>query len=111
MICRTHLPCFLVVACLLSVGANAQELRAVVSARSPSRESHFHWRFESSGGGAARIGQFACGSYWVAPADGDSGVRVVSLTGNPQWNDLVSCDADPVTESHGLLDGSNNYGS
>jgi hypothetical protein len=77
----------------------------------PARDSHYNWQFESSGGGVVQVGQFACGSYWVAPANGDNGVSLLSLTGNPQWNDLISCDADPVTESHGLLSGANNYGS
>lgn len=112
MIHRITLSCVVVAASLFAIDANAQKLSVVVPAnKPPSRDSHFNWEFQSSGGGAARIGQFACGSYWVAPAVGDSGVRVVSLTGNPGWNDLVSCDADPVTESHGLLDGSNHYGS
>jgi hypothetical protein len=77
----------------------------------PARDSHYNWEFESSGGGAVQMGQFACGSYWVAPADGDAGVRLLSLTGNPEWNDLLSCDVDPVTENHGLLSGANDYGS
>ena len=102
---------YVVLACLWAVGAGATELSVVVPGASPSRDSHFNWTFESSGGGPVKMGQFACGSYWVAPDDGDSGVSVVSLTGNPGWNDRVSCDADPVTESHGLLDGSNHYGS
>lgn len=97
--------------------ASAQELSVVVPAlyqsgsRPNSRPAHFNWEFESSGGGDVRMGQFACGSYWVAPADGDAGVKLLSLEGNPAWNDLLSCDADPITESHGLLDGSNGYGS
>jgi hypothetical protein len=92
----------------------AQSLSVIVPALSgyrDSRDSHFNWQFTSSGGGAVEIGQFACGSYWVAPASGDSGITVLSLKGNPAWNDLVSCDADPLTERHGLLDGSNGYGS
>jgi len=100
-----------------SWGANVKELNIVVDATYSgyavpfSRDAHFKWIFESSDGGAVRIGQFACGSYWVAPAQGESGVTVVALGGNPAWTDYVSCDADPITESHGLLDGSNNYGS
>lgn len=93
----------------------AQDLNIVVDANvAPSRDAHFNWSFQSSGGGEVRIGQFACGSYWVAPADGDTGVTVLSLTGktdDPNWHDFVSCDVDPLPESHGLLDGSNNYGS
>lgn len=38
-------------------------------------------------------------------------MTVLSLGGNPNWTDYVSCDADPVPESHGLLNGSNSYGS
>ena len=91
----------------------AQDLGIVVPAQrgTNSRDSHFNWAFESSGGGDVQIGQFACGSYWVAPASGDTGVEVLSLGGNPSWNDFVSCDADPITESHGLLSGSKNYGN
>lgn len=97
---------------LLCASADAQSLGVIVEASgTPSRDAHFNWKFQSSGGGEVRMGQFACGSYWVAPADGDSGVTLLSLTGNPSWNDSVSCDADPIPESHGLLDGSNNYGS
>lgn len=102
---------FTIIICIFTVVAEATEISVVVPASSPSRPSHFNWVFKSSAGGDVQVGQFACGSYWVAPARGDSGVTLVSLKGNPKWNDLLSCDADPVTESHGLLDGSNNYGS
>src|SRR5690606_220928 len=95
--------------CLATLGA--QQISVVVPASSPSRPAHFNWEFESSGGGDVQIGQFACGSYWIAPANGDSAVKLISLTGNPAWTDYLSCDADPIAESHGLLDGSNNYGS
>lgn len=97
------------VSAILTAQTEAQELSIVVPAN--NRASHFNWEFQSSGGGDVRMGQFACGSYWVAPASGDNGVTVLSLTGNPEWNDLISCDADPITESHGLLSGENNYGS
>jgi chitodextrinase len=92
----------------------AQEVSVVVPALrdvSESRDAHFNWRFRSANGGSAQVGQFACGSFWVAPAAGDAGVTLISLTGNAAWNDLISCDIDPITERHGLLDGSNHYGS
>lgn len=104
-------------ALLSSTSVFAQQLSVVVpvlpGSENPadSRAAHFNWEFESSGGGDVQTGQFACGSHWVAPANGDTGVIVLSLGGNPAWTDYVSCDADPVPESHGLLDGSNNYGS
>lgn len=103
------------VACGIGTQASAQELEIVVPViynhLGTSRAAHFNWEFESSGGGDVQIGQFACGSYWIAPANGDTGIRVLSLGGNPSWTDYVSCDADPITENHGLLDGSKNYGS
>lgn len=97
----------------VSSAVTAQSINVVVPAMygNQSRDAHFNWRFESSGGGDVRMGQFACGSWWVAPASGDTGVTLHSLTGNPAWNDFLSCDADPVTESHGLLSGAKNYGS
>lgn len=92
----------------------AQQISVVVPAlrnAPPSRDAHFNWVFESSGGGNVQYGQFACGSYWVAPAVGDNSVKLISLTGNPAWTDYLSCDADPIVEKHGLLDGSKNYGN
>ncbi len=79
-----------------------------------NRPAHFHWTFESESGKDVRIGQFACGSYWVAPAEGDSGVRLLSLTGNPDptVEDLLSLDDDPIPHAHGLLHrGTRTYGS
>jgi len=101
----------------MQADATVTELSIVVKATysgyavPSSRDAHFNWSFESANGGAVQTGQFACGSYWVAPADDDTGVKVISLRGNPAWTDYLSCDADPITESHGLLDGSNNYGN
>jgi hypothetical protein len=92
-------------------GAWAATIEVVIPAKAPSRPAHFNWTFTSANGQPAQVGQFACGSYWVAPAEGDSGVTFVSLTGNPAWKDLLSCDTDPVTEKHGLLSGKNGYGS
>lgn len=86
-------------------------IQVVIPAKEPSRPAHFNWTFRSANGDAPRVGQFACGSYWVAPAAGDEGVVLVSLAGNPAWRDLLSCDADPITERHGLLSGENHYGS
>lgn len=100
-------------ALLAALSVGAQTISVVVPAvyRTNSRDAHFNWQFESSGGGSVQMGQFACGSWWVAPANGDTGVTLLSLTGKPGQNDLLSCDADPVTESHGLLSGAKNYGS
>jgi hypothetical protein len=92
-------------------GLLAATIEVVVPATKPSRPAHFNWEFKSANGTAVQRGQFACGSYWVAPAEGDDGVTLMSLTGNPAWKDLLSCDADPVTEKHGLLSGKNKYGS
>ncbi len=94
---------------------SAATIKVVIPAEEPSRPAHFHWTFKSANDGAPQVGQFACGSHWVAPATGDEGVTLVSLTGNPEWKgaakDLLSCDVDPITEKHGLLSGENNYGS
>ena len=116
-----NLHCFHIAACAAvplfghHLPASAGMIKVVIPAEKPSRPAHFNWVFESADGSAPLIGQFACGSYWVAPAAGDKGVTMVSLTGNPAWKgaaqDLLSCDADPVTEKHGLLSGQNNYGS
>lgn len=86
-------------------------IAVVIPARPPSRPAHFNWVFTSGNGQAPLVGQFACGSYWVAPADGDTGVTFVALTGEPARQDLLSCDADPLTERHGMLSGKNRYGS
>jgi len=97
------------ISCFDLPSVQAQELSVVVPvlySRPDSRPSHFNWEFESSGGGDVQIGQFACGSYWVAPANGDTGVKVLSLTGktdDSNWHDYISCDADPITENHGLM--------
>ena len=82
-------------------------------AQRDSRPAHFNWLVESANGSPPRIGQYACGSYWVAPASGDTGVRLLSLTGSGKAGetDLLSLDADPKPHSHGLLSGSRNYGS
>ncbi|MGJ8676128.1 MAG: chitobiase/beta-hexosaminidase C-terminal domain-containing protein [Akkermansiaceae bacterium] len=113
---------FLLIASILSGQlSNAQTLSVTCpvlpsadgGTRGASRPAEFNWNFESSNGDDVQIGQYACGSYWVAPAVGDTGVKVVSLSGssNPDQVDLLSLDADPITEQTGLLDGSNNYGN
>lgn len=90
-------------------------IQVIIPASKPSRPAHFNWQFTSGNGAPAQVGQFACGSYWVAPAAGDAGVIMLSLTGNPDntgdARDLLSCSADPLPEKHGLLSGKNNYGS
>lgn len=64
----------------------------------------------NSGGGDARCGQFADGSYWVAPAAGQSTVTITGIT-STSHSGLVTADTDPVLESMGLLDGSSGYGN
>ena len=97
------------------IAAADATIQVAIPGEAPSRPARFNWIFRSADGSAPRVGQFACGSWWVAPAADDQGVTMVSLTGNPEWKgtarDLLSCDADPVTERHGLLSGKNNYGS
>ena len=68
---------------------------------------NFNWGF-NSGGEDAYCGQFANGDYWVAPKPGNSLV-ITSITTSGGGG--ISADVNPKTESHGLLDGSNGYGS
>jgi len=68
--------------------------------------SEYIWTF-NSGGGDARCGQFANGDYWIAPAAGNSSVTITSITSNGR----VSADADPTTESMGLLSSTKTYGN
>ncbi len=79
-----------------------------------NRPAHFNWSFESENGSDPQVGQFACGSYWVAPAEGDTGVRLLGLTGSGKsgQTDLLALDADPLLHDHGLLwQGDKRYGS
>lgn len=67
----------------------------------------FNWEF-NSGGGDAYCGQFANGDYWIAPRQNGSLV----LTGvDSAGAGGTTADINPVTHSHGLLSGGNNYGS
>lgn len=91
--------------------SKTSDIKIVIPAKKPSRPATFHWTFVSEKGAAVQMGQFACGSYWVAPAKGEKSVKLNSLTGSSQWKDLLSCDVDPVLEGHGLLSGKNNYGT
>ncbi len=70
-----------------------------------NRPAQFKWLLESESGTEAQIGQFACGSYWAAPATGENGVRILSLNGSgkPDQTDLISLDSNPRPHSHGLL--------
>jgi hypothetical protein len=95
----------------LAVAADPLQFEEVIPAKAPSRPAHFMWRFTSANGQPPQSGTFACGSRWVAPAAGDTAVVLVSLSGKPGQNDLLSCDADPVIERTGLLNGSRNYGN
>jgi hypothetical protein len=87
-----------------------QSISTIVSATTVngvgSVDSIFSWKF-NSGGGDAICGQFANGDYWIAPARGETTVTITAITGSGS----ISVDADPVFESMGLLDGSNNYGN
>jgi len=103
---------------LLGTVANAQTISVAVpvlpGSESGSRAATFRWEVKSANGATARFGQYACGSYWVAPADGDTGVTVVSLSatsGGVAQASHISLDADPITEKRGLLNNSNNYGN
>ena len=92
-----------------------QVVLAATGAQKGSVDAHFNWVFSSEGDQALRTGQFACGTYWVAPAQGEHSIIFKSLTGNPKntgkKKDRLSCDDDPVVEGHGLLSGKNGYGS
>jgi hypothetical protein len=70
-----------------------------------NRNAVWRWTFESANGSDPRTGQYACGSFWVAPASGDTAVRLLSITGSgtPGDNDLITLDDDPLPYSHGLL--------
>jgi hypothetical protein len=103
------LPLLVLAAAILA--ADPLRFEDVVPGGPPSRPAHFNWRFISANGQPPQTGYFACGSRWVAPAVGDSAVVLEDLTGHPGWNDLLSCDVDPLTERHGLLSGKNGYGS
>ncbi len=108
------LTCFAFVAILCVAGHRSLAADGAISvevpASKPSRPANFDWKFTSGNGAAPQIGQFACGSYWVAPAEGDAGVILVSLT-SPAGQELLTCDADPITEKMGLLSGKNHYGN
>lgn len=99
--------------CLLvsTAALAAPTVQVIVPAKAPSKPAQFDWEFRSENGQPAQVGQFACGSYWVAPAAGDTGVVFVGLTEAGGSKDWLSCDADPVTEKTGLLSGKNNYGN
>jgi hypothetical protein len=101
--------------CAASASTNIEIIVTPSSTVSPNnRAAHFNWLVESESGAEAQIGQFACGSYWVAPALGENGVRVLSLSGsgNPDQTDLLALDSNPRPHSHGLLGlGSQTYGS
>jgi len=99
-------------ACAVAAHAAPGDIGVVVPAnKPPSRDAHFNWKFESANGQPVQSGQLACGSYWVAPAKGDDAVVFKSLTGHPEWNDLLSVDADPIPERLGLLSSEKTYGN
>lgn len=84
-------------------------ITTIVWAKTPNEgtavNASFTWEF-NSGGTPTYCGKFANGDYWVAPKDGST-VEITNITSNG----IVSADADPIMESMGLLDGSNNYGN
>lgn len=79
-------------------------------ARNGNGENHqaalFNWQFNSSGK-PVKIGQFANGDYWIAPATGEQAITLESISGSSS----ISADINPVVEQMGLLDGSKNYGN
>jgi hypothetical protein len=109
------LPRLLAVVLLLSLDLAGPAVGATISviipAKAPSLPAQFDWTFTSANGQPAQSGQFACGSYWVAPAAGDDGVIFVSLSGEGGSKAWLTCDADPITEKTGLLSGQNKYGN
>ncbi len=79
-----------------------------------AREAVFTWEVLSANGQEPIVGTYACGSFWVAPASGDSGVRLISLSatsGGVAQPNHISLDADPMTERRGLLNNNQNYGN
>lgn len=111
MTLKTFAPLWLCVVLMGTAIAEDPTIAVVIEAKKPSRPAHFNWHFTSASGKEPQVGRFACGSYWVAPAVDEASVVFVSLTGSPDWTDLLSCDDDPLTERHGLLNGNKRYGS
>jgi hypothetical protein len=105
---------FLCSACL-SVAADLTYSIPLVYSPDGGAAATFTFTFLSADGTAPRSGQYADGSYWVAPADGDTGVRLHALSatsgGLAQDSALVTLDADPLTEQRGLLNNARNYGN
>ncbi len=87
-------------------------LSVTVTAKTPNggiaKNAVFNWSF-NSGGRNAECGQFANGDYWIAPANNQNDVTITAITTTSAGN--ISADVDPVMETIGLLDGSNNYGN
>lgn len=84
------------------------------SSETGARAASFTWEFLSANGSAPRSGTYACGSLWVAPAVGDTGVQLVSLSatsGGVAQPSHISVCADPSTARRGLLNNANNYGN
>lgn len=78
-----------------------------------SRKAVFNFELESANGSPVRTGQYACGSTWVAPASGDTGVKLIALTGNAANTggdaDILKLTANPETWSHSF--GTGVYGN
>lgn len=70
-----------------------------------NRSVTFEWTFESNSE-SARCGTFANGDYWIAPAEGETSVTLMSVVGRDSGE--LSLDVNPQMESHGLL--TNDYG-
>lgn len=70
-----------------------------------NRDHEFNWTVESESGTEPRMGQYACGSWWVAPAIGETGVRLVSITGSnaPMIEELLQLSVNPTPATHGFL--------
>lgn len=74
--------------------------------------AEFNFLVESEDGSEPIIGQYACGSYWVAPNAGDpGGVKLISLLDESGVTTDLTLDDDPVPYAHGLLDNTKTYGS
>lgn len=90
-----------------------QSITVTVKAGTPNGgtaiDNVYKWTFNSEGGDA-RCGQFANGDYWIAPNEGKNSVTVKEIS-SPSHSRYITADANPTTESTGLMTGANNYGN
>lgn len=64
------------------------------------RSVTFDWAFESNEQ-LATCGTFANGDYWIAPAEGETEITILSVSGS--GSGPLTLDANPKMEAHGLL--------